>query len=180
MKSIRLGCIVSLSMQLRMAQWDGPSFAPLVLRRVNSSFCPCVEWGALGLGRLAEMLLEQLPCAVQAFFCEHYRLGRGCRVGDVALGVKIVQRVPVMALPCADIIMQREIKQSKDDLIDFVLIVFHGSPEKDVNAVAMVCCAFFVRAPLRCAWGLPAERRDCASGFVSFSNPFPGLTAWAQ
>ena len=63
---------------------------------------------------LAEMFFEELPGTIQPLFREHYRLGRGCRVGDVALGVKIVQRVPVMAFPGANLIMQREIKQGKD------------------------------------------------------------------
>src|SRR6476646_6725596 len=82
-----------------------------------------------------------------------------------------------MAFPGTAFVMQREIKQSKNDLIDFVLIIFHSFTRERCYRGYYDVPHFFVRAPLRCARAF--GRAGCVApyGARHVSKPFPSAYA---
>lgn len=69
------------------------------------------------------MLLEQFTSSLCAFIRHDYRFSLAHRVGDIALSVQTLKRLPRLTFPGSVTIMVLEhiqAQQSKDHLIDFL------------------------------------------------------------
>lgn len=86
------------------------------------------------------MFFEQLSGALDALFRHHHRLGLARRIGDVALFVQAIQRVPILALPGAapELVFEHgETKQGQNHFVDFLFVVFgvlfNGLPRRNAK-----------------------------------------------
>jgi hypothetical protein len=85
------------------------------------------------------MLGEQLARTLQAFLCQRDGLGFSHWIADHAFLVQPIHRIPVMSLPNAVAVMQRQKEQREHHLIDFIFVVFHACIVQFRSAVARAC-----------------------------------------
>jgi len=77
---------------------------------------------------LGEKPGEQPFRCAEAFIGQDDGLGLANRVGDEALGVQPVQRIPVETLPGSGPIVQSQIEERENGVIDFVCVNLYGLP----------------------------------------------------
>ena len=80
----------------------------------------------LGGGGTTEVLLEEAAALAQALVGEDHRLGLADRIEDQPLAVQPGEHVPVMPLPGAIPVVQREVEQGEHGLVDLLRIGFQG------------------------------------------------------
>src|SRR5215218_2806006 len=85
--------------------------------------------GSRGRGSAAgrEQLAEEPLGLAQSLLGEHDRLGLADRVGDEALLVEPVHRIPVKPLPSPAAVVQAEVEQGEDRLVDPVGVDLHSA-----------------------------------------------------
>ena len=90
-----------------------------------------VPWAYLCLVRrnslvlFAEVLDEEFTRPLQAFLREHDGLGFSHRIANHAFLMQAVHRSPVMSLPGAIVVVQRQKEQREHHFVDLIVIVVH-------------------------------------------------------
>ncbi len=77
------------------------------------------------LGGFREMLDEQFARALQTFLRERNRLGFSHWIADHAFLVQAIHRAPVVSLPGAVAVVQRQKEQREHHLVHLVFVIFH-------------------------------------------------------
>src|SRR5262249_46639597 len=93
-----------------------------------------VAWPAccgVRFGAPTEQLLQEEPSPLQSFLGEYDRFRLAARVGDVALLVQAIHRIPVEPLPGPCAVAQPQVEQGKDRLIDLLRVEFHATTPQD-------------------------------------------------
>src|SRR3954454_13019797 len=74
-----------------------------------------------------EPLAKQPLGLAQTLLGEHDRLGLADRVGDQALLVEPIHRIPVKPLPSPAAVVQAEVEQGQDRLVDPISVDLHNA-----------------------------------------------------
>src|SRR6266446_2798221 len=91
------------------------------------------------LSRFCEMLDEQFARTLQALLCQYNRLGFSHRIIDHALLVQAIHRSPVVSLPGATAVMERQKEQREHHLVHFIFVIFHARIVHFCVAIARAC-----------------------------------------
>ena len=78
------------------------------------------------LGGFREMLYEQFARALQTLFRERHRLGFSHWIADHAFLVQAIHRAPVVSLPGAVAVVERQKEQREHHLVHFIFVIFHA------------------------------------------------------